>query len=131
MNENLAREIFELHTLGVNGGYGQNDVIELLGNHRLGRDAPMIRPWTRQLPASIPAVMSREFGTYSANATAIPESSRVVRYFGTFPGIRQRHTTRIQAGSAFSTTIRRPAWSIGSAGVFSIPAVICPSCIAR
>jgi uncharacterized protein (DUF1800 family) len=26
INENLAREIFELHTLGVNGGYSQTDV---------------------------------------------------------------------------------------------------------
>lgn len=29
LNENLAREILELHTLGVDGGYGQNDVMEL------------------------------------------------------------------------------------------------------
>ncbi|OUR85029.1 hypothetical protein A9Q75_00380 [Colwellia psychrerythraea] len=29
LNENLAREIMELHTLGVNGGYSQTDVIEL------------------------------------------------------------------------------------------------------
>ncbi len=29
LNENLAREILELHTLGVNGGYTQNDIIEL------------------------------------------------------------------------------------------------------
>ncbi|MGH8082168.1 MAG: DUF1800 family protein, partial [Lysobacter sp.] len=29
LNENLAREILELHTLGVNGGYRQNDVTEL------------------------------------------------------------------------------------------------------
>jgi uncharacterized protein (DUF1800 family) len=29
LNENLAREIMELHTLGVNGGYGQGDVREL------------------------------------------------------------------------------------------------------
>jgi uncharacterized protein (DUF1800 family) len=29
LNENLAREIMELHTLGVNGGYSQADVIEL------------------------------------------------------------------------------------------------------
>jgi uncharacterized protein (DUF1800 family) len=28
-NENLAREILELHTLGVNGGYTQNDIIQL------------------------------------------------------------------------------------------------------
>lgn len=29
LNENLAREILELHTLGVNGGYTQTDVINL------------------------------------------------------------------------------------------------------
>lgn len=29
LNENLAREILELHTLGVDGGYAQQDVIEL------------------------------------------------------------------------------------------------------
>ena len=29
LNENLAREILELHTLGVNGGYNQSDVTEL------------------------------------------------------------------------------------------------------
>ena len=29
LNENLAREILELHALGVNGGYSQVDVIEL------------------------------------------------------------------------------------------------------
>lgn len=29
LNENLAREILELHTLGVNGGYTQSDVIHL------------------------------------------------------------------------------------------------------
>ena len=29
LNENLAREILELHTLGVNGGYSQVDVTEL------------------------------------------------------------------------------------------------------
>ncbi|GLR70545.1 DUF1800 domain-containing protein [Agaribacter marinus] len=29
LNENLAREILELHTLGVDAGYTQNDVIEL------------------------------------------------------------------------------------------------------
>ena len=28
LNENLAREILELHTLGVDGGYSQNDVVE-------------------------------------------------------------------------------------------------------
>src|SRR6202035_2678509 len=29
LNENYARELMELHTLGVNGGYTQDDVISL------------------------------------------------------------------------------------------------------
>ena len=29
LNENYARELLELHTLGVNGGYTQNDVLQL------------------------------------------------------------------------------------------------------
>jgi uncharacterized protein (DUF1800 family) len=29
LNENLARELLELHTLGVDGGYGQTDVTEM------------------------------------------------------------------------------------------------------
>src|SRR5271170_957049 len=29
LNENYARELMELHTLGVDGGYSQKDVIEL------------------------------------------------------------------------------------------------------
>jgi len=37
LNENLAREILELHTLGVDGGYGQDDVIAL---------AKMLTGWT-------------------------------------------------------------------------------------
>lgn len=37
LNENLAREILELHTLGVNGGYSQGDVTSL---------AHMLTGWT-------------------------------------------------------------------------------------
>src|SRR6202035_15935 len=37
LNENLAREIMELHTLGVDGGYTQEDVTSL---------APIITGWT-------------------------------------------------------------------------------------
>ncbi len=38
-NENLARELMELHTLGVNSGYTQNDVAEMadaLSGHSIG-----------------------------------------------------------------------------------------------
>lgn len=41
LNENLAREILELHTLGVEGGYTQNDVREL---------AKILTGWTMAPP---------------------------------------------------------------------------------
>ncbi len=52
LNENLAREIMELHTVGVNGGYSQADVTEFaramtgisIGNEREGNyGAPVFR----------------------------------------------------------------------------------------
>ena len=42
LNENLAREILELHTMGVNGGYAQADVEAL---------AAVLTGWTVPLPA--------------------------------------------------------------------------------
>lgn len=50
VNENYARELMELHTLGVDGGYRQADVQELarvltgVGIRRPGADAPTLRP---------------------------------------------------------------------------------------
>src|ERR1700761_9218322 len=48
LNENLAREIMELHTLGVDGGYTQEDVTELAriitGWTFVGRQALLGRP---------------------------------------------------------------------------------------
>lgn len=51
LNENLAREILELHTLGVNGGYTQQDVIGL---------AKIITGWS-----VIDAKMNRSRGSFS------------------------------------------------------------------
>lgn len=49
LNENYARELLELHTLGVNGGYSQRDVQELARvltgvGVNLGTAAPKVRP---------------------------------------------------------------------------------------
>src|SRR5438094_3520948 len=41
LNENYAREIMELHTLGVDGGYTQKDVTEL---------AKILTGWTIEKP---------------------------------------------------------------------------------
>lgn len=46
LNENLAREILELHTLGVGSGYTQRDVVEL---------AKLITGWTIPLGRKMPA----------------------------------------------------------------------------
>ncbi len=53
LNENLAREVLELHTLGVRSGYGQADVTEL---------ARALTGWSVGGPA----------GTYAARQGAIP-----------------------------------------------------------
>ena len=49
INENYARELMELHTLGVNGGYSQADVQELARiltgvGVNLGGDTPKVKP---------------------------------------------------------------------------------------
>jgi uncharacterized protein (DUF1800 family) len=45
LNENLAREILELHTLGVDGGYSQDDIIEL---------AKVLTGWTVDIAEEVP-----------------------------------------------------------------------------
>ena len=49
INENYARELMELHTLGVNGGYSQKDVQELARiltgvGVNLGTETPKVKP---------------------------------------------------------------------------------------
>lgn len=51
LNENLAREIFELHTLGVTGGYDQNDIVAL---------AKAITGWT----VANPNIQPEHFGKF-------------------------------------------------------------------
>lgn len=46
LNENLAREILELHTLGVDGGYTQSDVTEL-AKAITGWGVPVRQDWER------------------------------------------------------------------------------------
>ncbi|WP_084637421.1 DUF1800 domain-containing protein [Paludibacterium yongneupense] len=54
LNENYARELMELHTLGVNGGYSQHDVQELariltgLGVNLAGQPPHLKRDWQSQ-----------------------------------------------------------------------------------
>ena len=53
LNENLAREIMELHTLGVNGGYTQNDVTEF---------AKILTGWSQDARRDVAAPANGKFG---------------------------------------------------------------------
>ena len=61
LNENYAREIMELHTLGVEGGYTQDDVTEVARALTGWSVAPMYKdgPGTRLLESIPPAAMAR------------------------------------------------------------------------
>lgn len=77
LNENLAREILELHTLGVDGGYGQADVTEL-ARAITGWGVPMPQDWERGSPRS--AFMFRaaahEDGTRTVLGTRYPSDGQ-------------------------------------------------------
>lgn len=63
LNENLAREVLELHTLGVSGGYSQKDVTEfaeLLTGLRLTSDGVEYKPWYAEPGAEV--VLGRSYG---------------------------------------------------------------------
>jgi uncharacterized protein (DUF1800 family) len=81
-NQNYAREIMELHTLGVDGGYTQNDVAELsrvftgwtITNRGVFTFNPAIHDWAAKtvLGVTIPA------GTPSLGAAGIKEGERMI-----------------------------------------------------
>jgi uncharacterized protein (DUF1800 family) len=74
LNENLAREILELHTLGVNGGYTQADVTEL---------ARAITGWSVRSPRD-----SRLGAHFGAGGTPDPRTGFVYRDNAHEPGAR-------------------------------------------
>ena len=69
-NQNYAREVMELHTLGVNGGYTQNDVAEL---------SLVLTGWTTTGAGDFTFNANRhDFGTKTVLGVTIPASSRDV-----------------------------------------------------
>jgi uncharacterized protein (DUF1800 family) len=90
LNENLAREIMELHTIGVGGGYSQDDVTSL---------ARIITGWTyagRQGQLGAP-------GTFAFNANAHqPGSQRLL-------GKTYENTGAAQGEAALADLARHPS----------------------
>ena len=79
LNENLGREIMELHTLGVNGGYTQTDVTEL---------ARAITGWSTPLPKDFdPDARFKRLALFGNGAP--PNSAFVFRAAAHEPGARK------------------------------------------
>ena len=72
LNENYARELLELHTLGVDGGYTQDDVLEV---------ARAFSGWTALRPEMLsdPAMAGRVRRALSLNAGFVVEDGFVFR----------------------------------------------------
>ncbi|MEQ1922233.1 MAG: DUF1800 domain-containing protein, partial [Pyrinomonadaceae bacterium] len=68
INENYARELMELHTLGVDGGYSQNDIIEV---------AKCFTGWTIADPRGY-----RRAAAYNINGTDNRQLERIQRLAG-------------------------------------------------
>lgn len=82
LNENLGREIMELHTLGVNGGYTQADVTEL---------ARAITGWSTPLLRQFQSGMSGDGGKrrrFAVFDQGEPDSAFVFRAAAHEPGSR-------------------------------------------
>jgi uncharacterized protein (DUF1800 family) len=88
LNENLAREMLELHTLGVNGGYTQNDVREF---------AKMLTGWTVKPPRFADAGRFEFFPNIHEPGPK------------TLMGVRYRDAGADEAEAAFSALARHPA----------------------
>ena len=114
LNENLAREILELHTLGVSGGYAQADVTSL---------ARIITGWTvvgREAVLGFPGSFAFNAGLHepgaAARCSAAAMTSRARRRGWRRSTDLARHpaTARfiaLQAGPAFRRRrSRRPRW---------------------
>ncbi len=105
LNENYARELLELHTLGVDGGYSQQDVLELAKDSdglddwrlrrtwRAGPDARAARRRRRTTGRSgsrfVKRCTSRGRRRYSARAIRRTASTKASVRFGRSRGIRR------------------------------------------
>lgn len=98
LNENLAREVLELHTLGVDGGYTQDDVVALA---QMLTGWTIRRPWSAADPRDTAFVYDRrrhQPGPKLLLRTAYPETGEdeardALRHLATHPATA-RHLAR-------------------------------------
>jgi uncharacterized protein (DUF1800 family) len=102
LNENLAREILELHTLGVRTGYSQNDVTRFAN----------VSPIAAGSSFSSSAYTSRANRPCSARPIPTPGWVRAVRCSQIWRGIRRlRHISHTSSRGISWPTSLRSRWS--------------------
>ena len=127
LNENLAREIMELHTLGVGGGYSQDDVTSLAriitGWTYAGRQGQLGR--TRQLRLQRQRASARRAAAAGEDLRGHRRRARARRRWRISRAIpRPRNSSPPNSRAILSPTIRRPHWSRGSATCSANPTAI-------
>lgn len=114
LNENYARELMELHTLGVNGGYTQTDVRELArvltGWTVTARDDQGFRFAPRLHDTGRKQVLGHSFPA-EANRAGEQEGEDAIRMLARHPATAQRVCTRLAtffvADDAQPTLVKR------------------------
>jgi uncharacterized protein (DUF1800 family) len=98
LNENYARELMELHTLGVNGGYTQTDVRELarvLTGWTVGQQEPNGFRFAKRLhDAGAKQVLGRRFPS-AGQAVGEGEGMDAIRMLARHPSTARRVTLRL------------------------------------
>lgn len=98
LNENYARELMELHTLGVDGGYSQTDVRELArvltGWTVAPNDASGFRFAPRLHDQSDKRVLGQRFPT-SPTRTGVQEGEDAIRMLARHPATAHRVSLRL------------------------------------
>ena len=99
LNENYARELMELHTLGVNGGYTQGDVRELarvLTGWTVGpRQPDGFRFAARGHDTGVKTVLGRRFGGSPDARAGEAEGVAALRMLATHPATAHRIALRL------------------------------------
>ncbi|CAM5792786.1 DUF1800 family protein [Ottowia pentelensis] len=99
LNENYARELMELHTLGVNGGYSQSDVRELarvLTGWTVGpRQPDGFRFAPRGHDTGVKTVLGQRFGGNPDPRTGEAEGVAAIRMLAAHPATARRIALRL------------------------------------
>jgi hypothetical protein len=141
LNENLAREIMELHTLGVRSGYTQADVTEfaramtgwtVTGIGRGGLPKPLTDPLPVGSFVLPPHCTSRANATFWASATIRRVKHRPAPFWPTSHAVPPQPVTSPPSWPGMSwLMIRRPRSSTGWPRPITAARATCPRSIAR